>query len=143
MHEFKIIHFSLEISYIKSIVSLAVETATWYSIPLNKRPSSLRNKNSPVMSFIIHVLVARDHATIIRCNFILTEINWFAKTIFCHQALFNIELSLYPNIKNLVAARIIRDYEAHLSRTQKKFIYCILSYLALEEMRKMSKHKIM
>lgn len=89
MHEFKIIHFSLEISYIKSIVSLAVETATWYSIPLNKRPSSLRNKNSPVMSFIIHVLVARDHATIIRCNFILTEINWFAKTIFCHQALFN------------------------------------------------------
>lgn len=75
MHEFKIIHFSLEISYIKSIVSLAVETATWYSIPLNKRPSSLRNKNSPVMSFIIHVLVARDHATNIRCNFILTEIN--------------------------------------------------------------------
>lgn len=39
----------LKISYIKSIVSLAVETATWYSIPLNKRPSSLRNKNSPVM----------------------------------------------------------------------------------------------
>lgn len=70
MHEFKIIHFSLEISYIKSIVSLAVETATWYSIPLNKRQSSLRNKNSPVMSFIIYVLVARDHATIIRCNFI-------------------------------------------------------------------------
>lgn len=132
----------LKISYIKSIVSLAVETATWYSIPLNKRQSSLRNKNSPVMSFIIHVLVARDHATIIRCNFILTEINWFAKMV-CHQALFNIELSLYPNIKNLVAARIIRDYEAHLSRTQKKFIYCILSYLALEEMRKMSKHKIM
>lgn len=50
MHEFKIIHFSLEISYIKSIVSLAVETATWYSIPLNKRQCSLRNKNSPVMS---------------------------------------------------------------------------------------------
>lgn len=101
MHEFKIIHFSLEISYIKSIVSLAVETATWYSIPLNKRPSSLRNKNSPVMSFIIHVLVTRDHATIIRCNFILTEINWFAKTIFCHQALFNIELSFIPQHQKL------------------------------------------
>lgn len=101
MHEFKIIHFSLEISYIKSIVSLAVETATWYSIPLNKRQSSLRNKNSPVMSFNIHVLVARDHATIIRCNIILTEINWFAKTIFCHQALFNIELSFIPKHQKL------------------------------------------